>query len=117
MSGTDDRYIRTLAQGFATLTHELDNPTLPTQTAIVLLQVMLTDNIPMGELERYVGLSQAAISRNVDRLGPGKSPDFSGARVIEAYEDPSFRTRKLVKLTPKGVKLKDKLVEALKGAR
>ncbi|GBL46900.1 hypothetical protein SFMTTN_2727 [Sulfuriferula multivorans] len=63
----------------------------------------------MPELESAVGVSQATISRNVAKLGDGVTFKEKGAGLVEAYEDPKYRRRKLVKLTPKGRRVVDEL--------
>ena len=64
----------------------------------------------LSTLIEVSGKSQAAISRNVAKLGNGLTMADAGARLIEAYEDPSFRRRKLVKLTALGRECRGKLL-------
>jgi DNA-binding MarR family transcriptional regulator len=58
--------------------------------------------IPQGTVRDLTGLSEAAISRNLAILGEGASRKQDGPEWVESYEDPEYRRRKLVKLTPKG---------------
>lgn len=112
---TEDKALRSLVKALRVLAGELENPELPANSMLTLLQVMLASEIPMSELEKLTGVSQAAVSRTITRLASGAAPTFDGARVLEAYENPYYRKRKLVKLTPRGETLKAALVEALRG--
>ena len=69
--------------------------------------------IPQQELEREHGLSQAAISRNTAKLGNGLTMNDPGARLIESYEDPAYRRRKLVRLTARGKEFRDCIIKML----
>ena len=75
----------------------------------MLLEVSLRDETSMTDLGSAVGVSQAAISRNVGKLGGGMTFKEKGAGLVEAYEDPKYRRQKLVRLTPKGRRLVDEL--------
>jgi len=86
---------------------------LQVQTVSTLLHIAMNRELPMQDLERRTGLSQAAVSRNVARLGGGLSISAPGLGLIEAYEDPAYRRRKLVRLTPRGAAFARELSEAL----
>lgn len=55
----------------------------------------------MQDLIELVGVSQSSVSRHIDRLARGR-PREPGFGLVEAYEDPDYRKRKLVRLTPRG---------------
>lgn len=93
----------------STLQTELGNTELQAQTILTLLTIMRRKEMPMSDLEKVVGVSQAAISRNISRLSRGLPPAFAGPGVIEAFEDPYYRKRKIVQLTAKGETLRKKL--------
>lgn len=112
--GTDANLSK-LAKVIVLLQTELNNPEMQAQTMLTLINVMRQGELAMAELEKSVGVSQAAISRNISRLSDGLPPDFKGPHVVEAYEDPMYRRRKIVKLTPKGDRLRKKLVEMMEG--
>lgn len=67
--------------------------------------------IPMQDLQNAVGVSGSSISRHVLRLGNGR-PREPGFGLVEAYEDPEYRKRKLVKLTARGSALVSELDKA-----
>ncbi len=67
-------------------------------------------DIPMQDLEDALGVSQAAVSRNVTLLSIGGAR-LPAPNLIEAFEDPEYRRRKYVRLTPKGRKLADQLAD------
>lgn len=85
------------------LKEETQNPELQVITAQVFLSIaQRRSETPMAALEEEVGVSQAAISRNIAKLGQGISRSEPGAGWVEAYEDLDNRRRKLVRLTEKG---------------
>lgn len=49
-----------------------------------------------------IGLSEAATSRNIQMLSSGATPTSKAPELIESYEDPQYRRRKLVRLTSRG---------------
>ena len=89
------------------------NPELQVVSVQVLLEIAMRPETPMADIENATGLSQAAVSRNVAKLGPGISIKEKGAGLVEAYEDPEYRRRKLVKLTPRGRTVVTELVSML----
>ena len=79
--------------------------------AIAVLLKVAKNPLPlkMSEIAEELGLSQSTISRNVAYLGDWNRRKEAGHKLVEAYEDPAERRRKLVRLTAKGkrfVKLK-----------
>jgi DNA-binding MarR family transcriptional regulator len=92
----------------------LNDPTLSSQTISVFLTVS-TKTEPMGvvELGAEMGISRSTSSRIIQQLGDGSRERASngtvkvlpGLGLVEAYEDPLNWSRKLVKITPKGVRL------------
>ena len=71
---------------------------LSTLTVSILFLVAEKENIPMKDIEPVMNLSQSAVSRHIERL----SIDL---QLVSAKEDPEYRKRKLVALTPQGRKL------------
>lgn len=63
------------------------------------------DEIPMQDLIGNTGVEQSAVSRNVAVLGQGRMPGSAGYGLVEAYEDPYHRRRKMVRLTAQGKRL------------
>ena len=73
------------------------------QSMAVLLKVAKHPvPIKMGEIAEELGLSQSTVSRNVAYLGDWNRRKEAGHKLLEAYEDPAERRRKLVRLTAKG---------------
>src|SRR4051812_31439570 len=83
----------------------LDTNELPMQQLLIYLHVADRGEMPMADLLDLTGVAQSSISRNVALLGPGPNPRERGYGLIEAYEDPFYRKRKLVKLTERGKEL------------
>jgi DNA-binding MarR family transcriptional regulator len=72
------------------------------QTLVAFLEVArLGGECTMQQVEEAVGLSQSATSRQIQKLSGGL-PREAGLGFIEAFEDPEWRRRKLVRLTGKG---------------
>lgn len=83
----------------------LDVSDIPTQQVMTFLFVAEKGEAVMGDLAEATGVAQSSVSRNVARLGNGLSPSEPGYGLLEAFEDPYYRKRKLVKLTPRGKEL------------
>lgn len=58
--------------------------------------------VPQLTLRELTGLSEAAVSRNLAILGRGNTMDVPGPKLVETFEDPDNRKRRLCKLTSKG---------------
>lgn len=82
------------------------------QSIACFLHIAMRGEMPMFDLIGLLGLSGAAVSRNISMLGKGFRGE-PGLELVEAYEDEMFRRRKLVRLTEKGKKLVAKVVKAL----
>ena len=73
------------------------------QAMAVLLKVAKSPlPLKMADIAEELGLSQSTISRNVAYLGDWNRRREAGHKLVEAYEDPAERRRKLVRLTAKG---------------
>jgi len=108
---------------FRTLLKALDefrklDPVMPAQTMAHFLAVAdrAPEEISMGELAEAIGLSQSSTSRNIAYLGKTWKPGVAGLDLVEAFEDPMERRRKLVRLTPKGKRVAESLRETIGGA-
>lgn len=67
--------------------------------------------ISMGEVMEQVGVAQSSLSRHMEILGQGR-PSKPGLQLLQAYEDPEYRRRKLVQLTPRGKLLVEEIKKA-----
>jgi DNA-binding MarR family transcriptional regulator len=83
----------------------LNNPEIQAQQILTLLHVGQVGELPMADLAELTGVSQSSVSRNVAKLGRGATSRDVGAGLVEAYEDPDERRRKLVKVTSRGREL------------
>jgi DNA-binding MarR family transcriptional regulator len=99
--------IKITAEALEAIRDFTGNTEIPTQTVLVFLHIALRKECAMADLEKLVGISQTGVSRNVSRLAQGLSQVEPGQKLIEAFEDPAYRRRKLVKLTKKGELLLD----------
>lgn len=84
------------------------------QAMAVLLKVAKSPlPLRMAEIAEELGLSQSTISRNVAYLGDWNRRREAGHKLVEAYEDPAERRRKLVRLTAKGKRFVKSLNEII----
>lgn len=83
--------------------------------AIAVLLKVAKNPLPlkMAEIAEELGLSQSTISRNVAYLGDWNRRKEAGHKLVEAYEDPAERRRKLVRLTAKGKRFVKSLNEII----
>lgn len=68
--------------------------------------------VAMADLAEVIGVSGAAISRNIARLGPGRR-GHPAHGLVRAFEDPDMRRRKKVALTAKGRRIVAEMGEAM----
>ena len=84
------------------------------QAMAVLLKVAKSPlPLKMHDIAVELGLSQSTISRNVAYLGDWNRRKEAGHKLLEAYEDPAERRRKLVRLTAKGKRFVKSLNEII----
>lgn len=69
--------------------------------------------MPQQEIEKVTGWAQSSVSRNIAMLGIGVSMDKPGANLVESYEDPAWRRRKIVRLTARGKALAEKIANLI----
>lgn len=99
-----------IANGWATLTEYSDCP-------IHFLGVFAAlathgGEMPMQDLARVTSRSGSSITRAVVKLGAG-SVHAPGYGWVEAYEDPQWRRRKLVRLTEQGQRIAVQLMDVV----
>jgi DNA-binding MarR family transcriptional regulator len=88
-----------------TLQKRFRNSELQVPMLLTFLHVANSGEIGMAALEDLTGVSQAAVSRNVAKLSQGITLKEPGLGLVEAFEDPTWRRRKIVRLTPRGAAL------------
>lgn len=99
-----------LLQAGAAAAEVLGSPRFEWQTLQIFLTICLHGGeMPQQELEKQTGWAQSAVSRNIAKLGNGLTVGEQGARLVEAYEDPEWRRRKLVRLTTLGRRVAERL--------
>lgn len=87
---------------------------MQTQSVAIFLKIASHHApIKMADIANSLGLAQSSVSRNVAYLGDWNRHKQDGHKLVEAYEDPSERRRKLVKLTKKGEKFASKISQLL----
>ena len=82
------------------------------QQLLTFAHVADRGEIAMAELVKLTGVEQSSVSRNVAKVGTGVRPKEPGMGLIEAFEDPYYRKRKLVRVTPRGKELVRALEQA-----
>ena len=86
--------------------------TLGAQQILLLLSLYVHNGeLNQADLHKFTGVERSANSRNIARLGPGQwnvnrstgAKAFEqGLGLVEAYEEPTNRRFKMVRLTPQG---------------
>ena len=87
------------------------------QTIQTFLWVAGHDDMPMKDLSDALHISQSSVSRNVSALSKWLRTHDAGPDLVEAYEDPFERRRKIVRLTPRGKKLAGRVEEIMNRPR
>ncbi len=93
------------------------DPQMESQAIAVFFIVCLgegTEGISMQEIAKQLDLAQSSVSRNVFKLSVVNRHRERGVGLLESYEDPLERRRKLVKTTAKGKRVWDSLVSLVK---
>ena len=92
------------------------NPELTMPQMLCFLYVGQQSELPQLSLEQLLEVSQAAASRAIARMGAGWPRD-PGYGLMESFEDPFLRRRKLVRLTPRGQEVMRVINEGLRPNR
>ena len=93
------------------------DPQMESQAIAVFFLVFIgegTEGISMQEIAKQLDLAQSSVSRNVFKLSVVNRHRERGVGLLESYEDPLERRRKLVKTTAKGKRVWDSLVSLVK---
>jgi len=93
------------------------DPVMEVQAVAVFFCVGLhqsEEGISMQDLGDKLDIAQSSVSRNVFKLSLVNRHRERGVDLLESYEDPMERRRKLVKLTNKGKRVYDRLSELVK---
>lgn len=91
---------------------ELKYSDMPAQLIQILLEVAAVGEISQQALEKKVGISRAAVSRFLSILSVGM-PLKPGLRLVESFEDPEFRRRKIVRVTARGKAVVTRMTDAM----
>jgi DNA-binding MarR family transcriptional regulator len=91
---------------------------MPIQYATSFLQIALNedqdDGLSVQDLEGLIHLSQSATSRNVQALSKWFKAKVPGHDLVETFENPIDRRKKIVRLNTKGRTLANNLLHFLK---
>jgi DNA-binding MarR family transcriptional regulator len=68
------------------------------------------DGVSMKNISKELGLAQSTVSRNCYKLSD-KIKEKPGIGLLQSFEDPMERRRKLVRLTPRGKRVHSTLSE------
>jgi DNA-binding MarR family transcriptional regulator len=94
-----------------------NNPELQAQTMMTFLFVASRhpNEVAYREVEQSLNLQQTSVSRNFAYLAKGNARGHGGYELVRVEADPMYRKRLLAKLTPKGLKLAEKLQHMIGG--
>ena len=92
------------------------NNEIQAQTMQTFLYVAMSDQrvIPMQDMGKELGLSQASVSRNISFFNKVNRHRKKGVGLLSTREDPKERRRKLVHLTNPGVKFFNELEDIMR---
>jgi DNA-binding MarR family transcriptional regulator len=68
------------------------------------------DGVSMKNISKELGIAQSTVSRNCYKLSD-KIKEKPGIGLLQSFEDPMERRRKLVRLTPRGKRVHSTLSE------
>jgi DNA-binding MarR family transcriptional regulator len=88
---------------------------MPLQMAATFVMVANNEGITMKDLGQRLGMAQSTCSRNVAALSKVHRLNKPGHDLLYATEDPAERRRKIVKLTPKGKRVAESILEIMEG--
>lgn len=93
------------------------NADMQAQTMLTLLYAAKLEGRPDGvsvkDIEKQLQVSSAAASRNVSGLTEEGIKKQGGLGLLETEEDPMYRVRKVIKVTPKGRRVLETLIGIL----
>ena len=89
---------------------------IPVQTVAVFLDIAKNEGISVKDLAEKAGIAPSSASRNVAALSDWHWLKKPGLGVVETQDDPQDMRKKTVKLTAKGKKLVNQLVDIAKNA-
>ena len=73
------------------------------------------DGVAMQVISKDLNISQSSVSRNAYKLGDINRHKKNGVGLLETFEDPMERRRKLVRLTAKGKRVHNTLIDFIGG--
>lgn len=72
------------------------------QAKCLFIIAQAEDGLSLTDISKKAGIGLATASRNVGALGNINRKREEGLRLIEAFEDPMERRKKIIRLTQKG---------------
>jgi DNA-binding MarR family transcriptional regulator len=90
-----------------------DNQDFQAPMLLVFLEIGRQKEYPMADLVFACDITHSTVSRIIAKLGRGMPRRNDGLELIESYEDPGLRRRKLIRLTEKGQQVYDVFMEVL----
>lgn len=86
---------------------------MPAQTMLTFLHVLQKPDIMLVELAEKMGVSNAAVSRNLSKLARWQKMGKPGLDLVERVENPANRREKNVSITKKGERFAQRLEKLL----
>lgn len=96
-------------------------PTVPEGQSLQLFLLLADgpqEGLLMTDLQTSLGLTSSAISRQIGLLGEtgyrnGAQGEVSGVGLLDAFVDPMDRRRRIIRLTPKGRRVADRIAKLM----
>lgn len=116
MGQIDQAAMSRMSRALAKLQEATGKADLQAQTVQTFLYVTYRhpNQVPMREVEQFLGLSQSASNRNTHYLAEG-AMGMGGYGLVKVEEDPYYRKRKLITLTTTGEKLASEMSDCING--
>lgn len=93
------------------------DPEMPVQTVLTFLYTARlsgkSDGVSIKDIGTALEVSSAAASRNVSKLTEHGVKSQGGHGLLKTAEDPMFRVRKRIELTPKGKRVLETILETI----
>lgn len=90
--------INKVLAGISAIDHEM-----PLQQARCLFVIAQSEEgMSLSDIAKKVGIGLATASRYISALGKINRKKEDGLQLIESFEDPMERRKKIIRLTPKG---------------
>jgi DNA-binding MarR family transcriptional regulator len=110
--------VATLKNALKALTPSIDlRDTMPLQCVMAFMLVATEEGLNISTYAKRAGISGSLMARHLEDLGDLNRYRQPGFGLVEQFSDPMDRRNRLMRLTPKGRGIAQKICDALTGSR